>query len=448
MIHLFILIFKEMWRCDINMKKEKMVAIISIITLMLFLIGIIPTWIYKHYFTEYENRRWNEVAIDWQKQYPFQVECSNNKISLISRYEQKINAIKEKLEGAVNSNTILRYPLSEIYCSVQKYMGISKITSAEMSVLALNDGYFSYSSDEKIDNIAVANNVKEFQNYLSNCNIDFLYVMAPYKYSETNENNIYRGYADYTKENAEQLNNQLIEKDVNFLNLQQRTIEQGIDTKTLFFKTDHHWKPYAALWGANEIANEMNAKYGFNIDTKLYNSENFEVHIYKNFLGSQGKKTTLAYAKPENFEILTPKYNTKYHITVPSLNLNMEGSFYETLIDKKQLIEEEYPDQCYNANLYGAYGYADKPLITIKNNNIIDNKRVLIIKDSFGSTATPFLSLGLSEISVLDLRLFNGSVKSYIDEYKPDMVLIIMNGGTGKNTVEGYEGHTNMYDFR
>ena len=61
----------------------------------------------------------------------------------------------------------------------------------------------------------------------------------------------------------------------------------------------------------------------------------------------------------------------------------------------------------------------------IHNENSSNGKKILVLKDSFGRVVTPYLALGVDETSVIDLRHFTGSLKSYIEEYKPDAVIML-----------------------
>jgi hypothetical protein len=68
--------------------------------------------------------------------------------------------------------------------------------------------------------------------------------------------------------------------------------KEGITEEEMFFVTDHHWKPEYALWAANKVADELNARFGYEYDEEKLNIDNYNVEIHFNaFLGSQGKKT-------------------------------------------------------------------------------------------------------------------------------------------------------------
>jgi len=428
-------------------RKETFTALVCTAVIEILLLAIVPVWIYRHMG---RNSR-TTVSIDWEAAYPFEkvgtLNGNDNK-TLLDQYYNTVRAIEEKLEGVTNNNTLLRYPLSEFYCGILNTMGICRMPSVDNPVMVLENRYLSYSHD-LIDNAAVAEKVQAFQESLNARGTDFLYVMAPYKCCDTDENNLYHGYIDYTRENAQTLAAELQERDVNLLNLQEIAIGQGLDVHSLFFRTDHHWKPSSALWGAGEVAAELNRNYGFDIDLSLYDSGLFSVQNYPGFfLGSQGKKVTLAYADPDDFEVVTPAYATEYHIVVPQFDLDFNGTFEETMIDQMQLTERSYPDNYYTANVYAAYGYGDQPLIAIDNLNIDNHRKVMVIKDSFADTLAPFLSLGLSDMMIIDLRHFTGSLQSCIDDYDPDLVIYVISGGTQHDIYKDFDEHKNMYDFR
>jgi hypothetical protein len=96
-------------------------------------------------------------------------------------------------------------------------------------------------------------------------------------------------------------------------------------------------------------------------------------------------------------------------------------------------------------NPYGAYLYGDNPLLVIHNNFLHGNKKILIIKDSFVNNLAPFLSLGIEHIDMLDLRHFTGSIKTYIKQTQPDMVIVMYNPSA---LAMDDSAHKRMFDFR
>jgi hypothetical protein len=73
-------------------------------------------------------------------------------------------------------------------------------------------------------------------------------------------------------------------------------------------------------------------------------------------------------------------------------------------------------------------------------------KKILFITDSFVKAVIPFLALGVENIATIDLRGFTGSVKTYVKQNDPDMVIVMYNPSAIK--APDYAAHTSMFDFR
>ena len=69
----------------------------------------------------------------------------------------------------------------------------------------------------------------------------------------------------------------------------------------------------------------------------------------------------------------------------------------------------------------------------MKNNMNPSGKKILMIRDSFACVVAPFLALQSSELHVCDLRNLELpgeriNVKDYIEQMKPDYVLVLYSG--------------------
>lgn len=452
MIRLFISIFNREYDTKMEqLKKETVTSAIFILCIMIFFICLIPTW-----YTERENsknRSLPYVSIEWEKEYPFNIIDIGNEekhdASIFKKYISVSTLIKDKCSSVVNNGTIKRARISELYCGLLKLMGYKRIIGEDTSVLVLENGNFSNQSleDRTAENKRLIENLREFQMWLNNQNIQYLYVMEPSKFSNVDSENLYEGYVDYQKYNMDTFSEMMERENINFLDLQKVALQTG-DLNDLFYRTDHHWKPSTALWATSILAETLNNDFNYTIDLKCYNPDDFYIVDYgKRFLGSQGKKVTLAFAEPDKFELLLPGYNTELHVKIPSLGIDKTGTLYETLIDQEALREEEYPDNYYNLDEYNAYGYGNQPLITIENTKISDDSKILIIKDSFVDSLGPFFALGIRNVSLIDLRYFTGSIRAYIQEYEPDIV-ITMRSGADTDLRKDFELHQNIMDYR
>ena len=340
------------------------------------------------------------------------------------------NEFVQKIAGNEESDTIEDYSTKRLF-NYEKIIEISKgyekainwklirLTDEETPI-NIGDESISEVKNKK-DHSKVAKNIIEFNEYLKKNNVNLLYVQAPTKTDNAVSGGTLNIKKDYSKENADNFIKELEESNVSVLDLRNEMNKENIDYGEAFFKTDHHWKPETGLWATKKIANKINELYNLNIDLSLYNIENYNIKRFQQIaLGAQGKRVTLAKAKPEDFDIILPKFNTNLHFEIPSKKINKNGTFEVTVIDWERLNKDYY-----NNEVYAAYGYGNPPLVYIRNelNNLEDN--VLIIKDSFANVITPYLALGLKNTYAIDLRYFTGSIKEFIKEKNIEKVIII-----------------------
>lgn len=166
----------------------------------------------------------------------------------------------------------------------------------------------------------------------------------------------------------------------------------------------------------------MNQNWNMNINLDIFEEEKYSDEIYKKvFLGSQGKRVTLAKTNKEDFNILMPNFETNITVEVPSIEINKTGTTRETLIDNELLDNID----SYNNSMYDAYSYGNKDLIYTKNNLIKDDEKILLLRDSFSNVVLPYLSLGVENLYSIDQRTFDGSIKQFIEKNGITKVLIL-----------------------
>lgn len=264
----------------------------------------------------------------------------------------------------------------------------------------------------------------------------FLYVMAPCKgYDLEYPSNV----PDFTRSNCDEFIASLMAREIPTLNLIDVKNKQGITDEEMFFVTDHHWRPEYGLWASSEICAYLSRLYGFEYDAGLGDISNYNVKTYEDwFLGSQGKKVGSYFTSlgRDDINIITPKFKTSLIEEQPIKDHYREGSFSDTVMYMENVEQRDL----YNLNPYVAYSGGDfrEQIITNKLNK--QGKRVLLIRDSFGCAAAPFLSLNFGKLYVTDVRDYEYYVGSkinvyeYIEEIKADYVIVLYNGiSTGED---------------
>ena len=99
-------------------------------------------------------------------------------------------------------------------------------------------------------------------------------------------------------------------------------------------------------------------------------------------------------------------------------------------------MEELTPEDVFTSNAYSVYCGNDYGLLTVRNFSKTEGKtpactgkKILLVKDSFSNVVIPFLSLAYEEVHVVDLRLLEEDLMAYIENYQPDLVMVLYNPG-------------------
>ena len=385
----------------------------------------------------YEENVRDIKHIDWQQIYPFEEESQEenkeidikklnasekNRNKLINKYLNIIDKVKEQLDNYTTTYLFGYEKIVEVAKGYENNIkwNLIRLTDDQTPIKLPEGQWLNIFSKEDYSDIA--NNIVKFNNYLTEKGIELIYVQAPVKTDNITNGGMFDIYKDYNYENANNLISILNQNNVNVLDLREKMKEENIDYLGAFFKTDHHWKPEAGLWASKQISNYMNQNWNMNINLDIFEEEKYSDEIYKKvFLGSQGKRVTLAKTNKEDFNILMPNFETNITVEVPSIEINKTGTTRETLIDNELL----YNIDSYNNSMYDAYSYGNKDLIYTKNNLIKDDEKILLLRDSFSNVVLPYLSLGVENLYSIDQRTFDGSIKQFIEKNGITKVIIL-----------------------
>ena len=292
------------------------------------------------------------------------------------------------------------------------------------TVYRLKNGQVMYGLPKR-DMKKYAAKLEEFNSWLSGEGVGFLYVQIPFKIKD--DSYMPPGTHANGNANADQLVKLLDEKKVNYLDLRDEIEKDGLDWTSLFFYTDHHWRPAAGLWASGKIMKRVSDDFGFDVDLSHYDKENYESEWYRNYmLGAVGRRTGYWYSGLDDFELLTPKYKTDYDFWGKSKDgiKKAKGDYTETMIMEENL--DSRAD--FEVNTYATYIGKNFARNVIKNRICKNGLRVLWFSESFSGVLIPFVSADVEEITTIDVRRFKEkSMKTFIREYKPDVVIVAYN---------------------
>ena len=183
------------------------------------------------------------------------------------------------------------------------------------------------------------------------------------------------------------------------------------ETEDIYYRTDHHWTSLGAYYGYEAIATDFGQK--------IITLDNYEKEVVDNkFLGTIQSKV--------NYDIGADtiyKYEPKFHFEY-ELILNQDyNTKTNSLYDYEKLNSKEK---------YAVFLGGNNAVTRIINKDI-NNKKILIIKDSYSHSLVPFLINNYSEVVLLDLRYYMGGVETFLKNEEFDDILILYNI---KNLVE------------
>jgi len=388
------------------------------------------------------------IEIDWNKKYPFsdnpeyeQVDIYDDEDNTITwRTLTVISKVSSKLEWIWNQfdkYSSEYFMGKEVGVWVVRWMnrclGMNLVVDGKNAlVFEQEDGCLMSEMPYK-DMEREARNVIEFDKWLSKKGIDLLYVQEPSpvdKYS--GQNFAVQGYKEYSNRMADELLEMLGNSGVDYIDMREELYLSNQKYEDVYFATDHHWIPESGLWAAGIVADRLNKMYGFQINEEIYDISNYSENILKEkYMGSYGGVLTSVYVGKDQMKKLTPKYKTEIERTIPTLQLELEGSFEEVMFD-----DTMWPH-------YNAWNYSIAAVKTYYNKSEnVENKRILLLTDSMADVVSPFLVCGIKEVQEIDPRCFNGSIEAYIKEYSPDMVIMIY---TAREL--GLEGAEMLYEL-
>ncbi len=390
------------------------------------------------------------ITIDWASIYPYAkedlyVNISKNQ-SLLEKYNGLVSEVKSQAEWYATDGLPMQTKLTELAAGYESLIGWQVQEEDYDAVITLRNGYLTCISPVRSDEVIseITDSTAGFRDFLAERNINLMYVMVPFLI-DTVDTELPLGITDATNDNADRLLESFGKSGIDYLDLRACEKEDGLSHYDMFYRTDHHWNARAAIWGSGRVAEKLSELYGYKYTPELFDINNYTSKIYeKTFLGSYGRRVTLSKASPEDFEIMYPNNGMTFHLVMPEKQLDVTGTFDEVFIDYDKLKITDY----YEMDAYSAYITLRRYVAVIENENAANpDKKILILRDSFGNNFAPYFAQQYGTVELVDVADFTGSIKSYIEESKPDTVLLLYNP-TMIEPIDWSSYTSSKFDFR
>ena len=337
-----------------------------------------------------------------------------------------LDAATASTEDALSASLRRGNAAVELYGGLLRLMGkdVSEDPSIpDYSVARLDNGQINFVNLDTQELPDISKSVSEISGWahtLAEQDIPLLHIAYPKKTPRT-DSGMPVGVEDWPVLKMSALVDGLRSEGVSVLDL--RDAFEGLgDYSHLFFRTDHHWNIRGGLFAWQTVAETLRADYGLPIDPFYEDGDNYSSEILEHwFLGSQGKRVGTLFGGADDFELLTPDFDTSFTFTVHDTATIRSGSMEETILFPQRVAQKDY----YNGNPYTYYGGGDYGLLTIRNHLNPDGPSILLVRDSMACAVTPFMASACSRLVQVDTRYYEGDPAQLALELGVDMVLVL-----------------------
>lgn len=190
---------------------------------------------------------------------------------------------------------------------------------------------------------------------------------------------------------------------------QARTVDvydamQAHRDEPLYYRTDHHWTTLGAYYGYTALAEAM----GFE---PVPLTDYTETLVTDAFYGSAWSAAGFSWVPPDRISRYVPQGDA---VVTNYVSGQAEPG---TMYDESKL---EF------LNKYPYFFGGNTPLLTIDTGND-QAPSLLILRDSYMDSLSPYLLAHFSQIHILDLRYYQTSLKAYLAAHPVDQILVCYN---------------------
>jgi hypothetical protein len=173
----------------------------------------------------------------------------------------------------------------------------------------------------------------------------------------------------------------------------------------IYYRTDHHWTSLGAYYGYSALMNSLGLPCP---QLESYDRRT----VSESFYGTACSTSGFTWVKPDSIETFVSgdAAAVENYSKGPNSDPASTGLYVDAFLQKK--------------DKYSMFLGGVTPLIQIETKNS-DAPSLLIVRDSYTDSLAPFLTENFSNIYIVDLRYYKGSVSKLIKEKNIDSALVI-----------------------
>ncbi|MCL2819399.1 MAG: hypothetical protein FWD38_00985 [Oscillospiraceae bacterium] len=236
-----------------------------------------------------------------------------------------------------------------------------------------------------------------FKNYLADKGTPFLYVRVPNKLRDNSQ--LPRAFADnHIIENGDKLLELVSNAGMDTFDLRAEMMRDNLSFKDSFYHRHMHWTNKTVLWASQKVGALMNAEYGFNIDLSVWDPDKYEHAFYERMLLGNEAIPVGAYSDLEDITLLFPNFPVDFEVSNSSMGFQVASSDNFVEIFLPTIYRGELTHfECHDIRIFGAH------FTHIINHAATEDKRVLLLSDSYSLSWAMYLPLGIKNFDFLYL---------------------------------------------
>ncbi len=291
------------------------------------------------------------------------------------------------------SYTTDQFPLRDSFRRLKALSAFYLFGQKDMNNIYINDGYLSKieypMNTESLDN-ALAKFKRIYEKYLNIDGTNVYFSIIPDKnYFMANQNGYpsidYEKFVSYLKDRTEYM--------------QYIDIFDCLELED-YYKTDTHWRQEKIVDVAQKLASEMGATISGKYTTNLLDNPFYGVYYGQSALPLPSEQM---YYMTSNTIDGCQVYDFETETNIPVYDM----------------------EKANGRDPYEMYLSGSKSLINIKNANAKTDKKLIIFRDSFGSSIAPLLTEGYAEITLIDIRYISSElIGNYVDFENADVLFL------------------------